>query len=147
MVTTTLALALTVLLQISSPAPVCWVDRGSRPDYGATAPFEELQQALHDGTPCKVWAVTWREPAVPRRASVLLWDGGREELVRLSVEGGTVFWERWRGATRDRLLLEDPADGVGLPGVLRGSGPAAVSPEARELIQQGAKGRFDSAIR
>jgi hypothetical protein len=139
-----------LLLNAQSPPPpaaLCWIDRGNRPDYGTTEQLHELQQAFRDGTSCQVWGVTWRESSVPRRTSFLLWDGGREELLRVAVEDGVVYWERWRGATKDRILLEDPADGIDLPGYVRGSGPAVVSPEARDLIQQGAKGRFDSAIR
>lgn len=132
--TSVILLSLVLGAQAPQMAGPCWIDRGSRSDDGTIEQVEELQQAFRDEMSCTVWGVTWRESAIPRASSFLLWDGGREELVRVRVEGGNVYWERWRNATRDRILLEDPSDGIDLPVYLRGSGAAAVSPEARELI-------------
>ena len=145
--TATILLALALGVQAADPAALCWVDRGARADYGSGEQLAELQQAFRDGTTCQVWAVTWRVQSVPRRTSLLLWDAGREELIRIHLAGGQVEWERWTGATKDRILLDEPSNGIDLPGYVRGGGRVAVSPEARDLIQKGAKGRFDEALR
>jgi len=137
--------ALVLAAQTHGAAPsVCWASLGPRAEYAASDQLRDLQARLKSGG-CDAIGAAWSTKA-PVQQNLILWDGKQETLWRVTVEKQAVRWEKWAGATRERVLADNPADGFTLGGRTSGTGRAAISPAAGGFVKQQAPGTFDAAL-
>jgi hypothetical protein len=137
------ALALAAQTHTAAPA-ACWSSLGDRPAYIPSDQVRDLQTRLKAGG-CDVIGVAWSTKTPPQQ-SLILWDGKQEMLWRVTVEKQAVRWEKWAGASRQRMLADDPADGFTLGARSQGKGRATISPAAGGFVKQRAPGTFDAAL-
>lgn len=126
----------------------CWVEVGLKAEYGSGDQIRDLQRYIRS-TSCDLFGMAWRIRPIPARQSLLLWDAKLQVLFRVHVEGmvaSAVQWEKWTGATKERVLADDPADGFDLASYVDGRGKVGMSSEAATFVRKQAPKRFDSAF-
>jgi hypothetical protein len=141
--------AVSLLAQSQVPKGVCWVEVGLKADYGSSDQVRDLQRHTKN-TSCDLFGLAWRIRPIPDRQSLLFWDAKQQVLFRVHIEGKeastAVRWEKWTGATKERILADDPSDGFDLASYLEGRGKAGMSPAATSFVRKRAPGRFDAAL-
>jgi hypothetical protein len=134
-----------LLFQPRSTGAVCWVDVGAKAEYTSGDQVRELQRQAKSKS-CDVLALAWRVKPIPARQSMLLWDAKQQSLYRVHVEGSASHWEKWSGATKDRILLDDPSDGFDLPSYSEGRGRVGLTSSAVAFVHKHAPKKFDPAL-
>ena len=138
-----LLIAVAMLGQTNAAPSECWIRLPSRPQFTAAEQVRALQSRITSSS-CDVAGVTWA--AAPARHALLLWESTSQTLWRVTVDGATARWERWGGASKARILADDPADGFTLGAHTEGKGRAPMSPAAGGFVKQQAPGTFDEAL-
>ena len=138
------AVALVLQTHAAAAPAACWSSLGSRPAYSASDQVRDFQTRLKAGG-CDVIGVAW-STTTPAQQGLILWEGKQEILWRVTVEKQTVRWEKWAGASRQRILADNPADGFTLGVRSQGRGRATITPAAGGFVKQHAPGTFDAAL-
>jgi hypothetical protein len=123
----------------------CWTKMAARAAYSASDQVRDLQSRLAAGA-CDVVGLTWATTGKPPQESVLLWESRLQTLWRLTMEARGPRWEKWSGASRARILADNPADGFTLGAYTQGQGRAATSLPAGAFVKQHAPGTFDAVL-
>jgi hypothetical protein len=123
----------------------CWTKIGPRAQYGASDQVRDLQNRVKGGG-CEVIGLAWTTTAAPSQESVLLWEAKPQTLWRLTMDPQGPRWERWSGASRERILGDNPGDGFTLGAYNQGKGRAATSLSAGGFVKQHAAGTFDAVL-
>lgn len=123
----------------------CWTKIAARPEYSAADQVRDLQSRLKTSG-CDVVGLTWATTAKPPQESVLLWESKPQTLWRLTMDARGPRWEKWIGATKERILADNPADGFTLGAYTEGKGRAATSLPAGGFVKQHAPGTFDPVL-
>lgn len=140
-----MALALVLMLQAKSATIPCWTNVETRMAYSSSDQVRDLQQRVKNNS-CAFVAMAWSTKAAPQQQSVLLWDPKEHLIFRIHVERGTARWEKWTGATKERILADDPADGLDQASYSDGTGRAGLSAAAVAFIKKHAPRRFDAGL-
>lgn len=139
-----LLLAVALIGQSSANPGRCWTSLSSRPQYAAPDQVRDLQGRVKAGG-CEVIGLAWTS-AAPVQHLLLLWDAKEQTLWRLKIEGQSSRWEKWSGASRERILADNAADGFTLGTSSQGKGRAAMTISAGRFVTQHAPGTFDAAL-
>jgi len=142
------ALLVVVALATQARAAVparCWSSVGPRPEYTSSDQVRDLQATIKAAS-CDVAGLAWSTKTASPQQHLILWDGTQETLWRVTVEKQAARWEKIAGASRQRLLADDPADGFTLGARSQGKGRATISPAAGGFVKQHAPGTFDAAL-
>jgi hypothetical protein len=139
-----------LLLLIGYPATQhdpteCWRDAGIKDLYSSFQQVEDLQRFARARS-CDVMAITWQVKLLPERYSLMLWDSGTNEVVKIQVEISDVTWEVWKGVSRGDLITRDPVDLCEYVTKRTGEGRAPLSDAARGLIRVNAGAIFGPAL-
>jgi hypothetical protein len=145
-----LLLAVALIAQSSVEPARCWTSVSGRPQYTAADQVRDLQSLVKAGG-CDVVGLAWTSaapaaPAAPAQHLVVLWDAKEQILWRLKMEGQSPRWEKWSGASKERILADNPADGFTLGTFSQGKGRAAMTTSAGGFVKQHAPGTFDAAL-
>jgi hypothetical protein len=140
-----LLLAVALIGQAHDAPGNCWTTIPARSEYSAADQVRDLQSRLKTGA-CDAVGLTWATTAKPPQHSVLLWDSKADTLWRLTMDASGPRWEKWAGATRARILADNPADGFTLGAYTQGKGRAATSLPAGGFVKQHAPGTFDAVL-
>jgi hypothetical protein len=123
----------------------CWTKIAPRPQYSASDQVRDLQGRIKSGG-CDVIGLAWTTRGAPAQESALVWESKPQTLWRLKVDKQGPEWEKWSGATRERILADNPADGFTLGAYSQGKGRSAMTPSAGGFVKQHAPGTFDAAL-
>ena len=123
----------------------CWTTLEPRAEYAAAQQVRDLQARVKAGA-CDVIGTAWTSKATAAPHNLILWDGKQQTLWRVTVDRQAVRWEKWTGASRERILVDDPGDGFTLGAYSQGKGRATISPSAGGFVKQHAPARFDPAL-
>ncbi len=141
----------TLLLLLVSFSPTqdeqseCWRDVGIKDLYSNFQQVEDLQRFARAHR-CQVLAITWQVKLLPERYSLMLWDSGTQEVVKIQVEISDVKWETWKSVSRNDLLTQDPVDLCQQVTKQTGEGRAPLSEAAIGLVRVNAGDRFAAAL-
>jgi hypothetical protein len=113
--------------------------------YSSFQQVEDLQRFARARS-CEIIAITWQVKLLPERYSLMLWDSGTEEVVKIQVEISDVKWEAWKGVSRGDLLTRDPVSICEHVTKRIGEGRAPLSEAARGLISVNAGAIFGPAL-
>ena len=139
-------LFLAALIGQTQAAPAdCWTKVAARPEYTASDQVRDLQSRVKVGG-CEVVGLAWTTTAKPPQESVLLWESKPQILWRLTMDRQGPRWEKWSGASKERILADSPADGFTLGAFSQGKGRAATSTSAGGFVKQHAPGTFDAVL-
>ena len=123
----------------------CWTKVAARPDYTASDQVRDLQSRVKVSG-CEVVGLAWATTAKPPQESVLLWESKPQTLWRLTMDRQGPRWEKWSGASKERILADNPGDGFTLGAFSQGKGRAATSTSAGGFVKQHAPGTFDAVL-
>ena len=85
----------------------CWTKIAPRAQYGASDQVRDLQNRVKAGG-CEVIGLAWTTTAAPSQESVLLWEAKPQTLWRLTMDRQGPRWEKWGGASSERILADNP---------------------------------------
>ena len=108
-----LLLAVALIGQAHETAASCWTKVAARPEYTASDQVRDLQSRVKVSG-CEVVGLAWTTTAKPPQESVLLWESKPQTLWRLTMDRQGPRWEKWSGASKERILADNPADGFTL---------------------------------
>ena len=140
-----LLLAVALIGQAHETAASCWTKVAARPEYTASDQVRDLQSRVKVSG-CEVVGLAWTTTAKPPQESVLLWESKPQTLWRLTMDRQGPRWEKWSGASKARILADNPADGFTLGPLSQGKGRAATSTSAGGFVKQHAPGTFDAVL-
>ena len=89
---------------------------------------------------CEVIGLAWTTTAAPSQESVLLWEAKPQTLWRLTMDRQGPRWEKWGGASRERILADNAADGFTLGAYESGQGTRG-DLDVRRRIREAARPR------
>ena len=118
----------------------CWTKIAPRAQYSASDQVRDLQGRIKAGG-CDVIGLAWATRAASAQESALLWEAKPQTLWRLKIDSQGPQWEKWGGASRERILADTPADGFTLGAYSQGKGRSATSTSAGGFVKQHAPGR------
>jgi hypothetical protein len=136
-------IAVAIIGQANAAPDACWTKLPSRPQFTAADQVRNLQAHIKSAA-CDVVGLAWTTS--PTQQGLLLWEAKPQTLWRLTMDGPAARWEKWAGASRARLLADNPADGFTLGVYTQGKGRAEISPSAGGFVKQHAPGTFDAAL-
>jgi hypothetical protein len=123
----------------------CWTSIAPRPQYSASDQVRDLQGRIKT-TRCDVVGLAWTTAGGTAQQLAIVWESKLQTLWRLTVDKQGPRWEKWSGATRERILADNPADGFTLGPYIQGKGRSAISLPAGGFVKQHAPGTFDAAL-
>jgi len=128
-----------------SQADGCWTKVAPRPQYSASDQVRDLQSRIKTAG-CDVVGLAFTTTGATAQESALVWESKPQTLWLLRVDKQGPRWEKWSGATRERILADNPADGFTLGTHTQGKGRSAMSLPAGGFVKQHAPGTFDAAL-
>ncbi len=84
----------------------CWTKIAPRAQYSASDQIRDLQIRVKAGG-CEVIGLAWTTTAAPSQESLLLWEAKPQTLWRLTMDRQGPRWEKWGGASRERILADN----------------------------------------
>jgi hypothetical protein len=136
-------IAVAIIGQANAAPDACWTKLPSRPQFTAADQVRNLQAHIKSAA-CDVVGLAWTTS--PTQQGLLLWEAKPQTLWRVTMDGQAARWEKWAGASKARLLADNPADGFTLGASSQGKGRAATSTSAGGFVKQHAPGTFDAVL-
>ena len=128
------------LIGQTAAAPAsCWTKIAPRTQFGAPDQVRDLQTRVKAGG-CEVIGLAWTTTAAPSQESVLLWEAKPQVLWRLTMDRQGPRWEKWAGASKERILADNAADGFTLGAYSQGKGSRG-DLDVRRRIREAARAR------